>query len=85
AAKSERDYLSTLLAEYINDVVMSQNIHLIKSCKDSLWLLVAKLLFVFNHSNPASHYLFEDASEVSEEGINNIFSFYETGKSCFQE
>ncbi|CAG8590705.1 16645_t:CDS:2 [Gigaspora rosea] len=85
AAQSERDRLSILLAEYIDNVVMSQNIRAVKSRKDSLWSLVEKLLSAFNHPNPSEHYLFEDMPEISEEGIKNILSFYETGKSRFQE
>ncbi|CAG8500985.1 3602_t:CDS:2 [Scutellospora calospora] len=85
AAQSEKNRLSILLAEYVDNVVMSQNFHVIKSRKDSLWSLVAKLSSAFNHLNPTAHYLFEDASKISEEGIKNILSFYETGKSRFEE
>ncbi|CAG8749186.1 2962_t:CDS:2 [Cetraspora pellucida] len=74
-----------LLAEYVDDVVMSQNTHAIKSRKDSLWSLVETLTFVFNHPNPTEHYLFENIPEINEEGIRKILSFYETGKLRFQE
>jgi len=47
--------------------------------------LVTKLLSAFDHPNPAIHYLFENAPEVNEKGINNIFFFYESGKSHFQQ
>ncbi|CAG8817130.1 14842_t:CDS:1, partial [Racocetra fulgida] len=77
--------LSMLLAKYVDDVVMSQNTRAIKSRKDSLWSLVEKLTFVFNHPNPTEHYLFENVPEINEEGIKNILSFYETGKLRFQE
>ncbi|CAG8790173.1 4298_t:CDS:2, partial [Gigaspora rosea] len=85
AAQSERDQLSILLAEYIDDAVMGQNSRAIKSRKDSLWSLVANLSAAFNHPNPATHYLFKDAPEISKDGIENILCFYETGKLCFQE
>jgi hypothetical protein len=74
-----------LLAEYIDDIVVSQNAHVIKSHKDSLWSLVTKLSSAFEHPNPAAHYLFESTPEISENGIKNILSFYESGKSCFQQ
>ncbi|CAG8597081.1 598_t:CDS:2, partial [Cetraspora pellucida] len=77
AAQSEKNRLSMLLAEYTDDIVTSQSDCAIKSRKDSLWFLVTKLLSAFNHPNPATHYLFEDAPEISENGINNILSFYE--------
>ncbi|CAG8687790.1 470_t:CDS:2, partial [Ambispora gerdemannii] len=76
AAQSERDHLSMLLVEYIDDIVASQNAHVIKSCKDSLWSLVAKLSSAFGEPNPATHYLFRNAPEISENGIKNILSFY---------
>ena len=85
AAQSERNRLSMLLAEYTDDVVASQNARAIKSRKDSLWSLVTKLLSAFDHPNPATHYLFENAPEINEKGIKNILSFYESGKSRFQQ
>ncbi|KAF0333074.1 hypothetical protein F8M41_017063 [Gigaspora margarita] len=85
AIQSEKDHLSTLLAEYVDDVVMSQNIHTIKSRKYSLWLLVANLLSAFNNPNPMTNDLFKNASEINQEGIENILLFYETDKLCFQE
>ncbi|CAG8624904.1 3434_t:CDS:1, partial [Racocetra fulgida] len=85
AAQSERNRLSMLLAEYTNDIVASQSDRAVKSRKDSLWSLVTKLLSAFNHSNPATYYLFEDAPEISENGIKNILSFYEMGKLRFQK
>ncbi len=74
-----------LLAKYTDDVIMSQNARAIKSCKDSLQFLVMKLLSAFDHPNPATYYLFENAPEVNEKGINNILSFYESGKLRFQQ
>lgn len=56
----------------------------IKSRKDSLWSLVAKLSSAFGDPNPATHYLFKNAPEISENGIKNI-SFYESGKLRFQQ
>jgi len=47
--------------------------------------LVTKLLSAFDHPNPATYYLFENAPEVNEKGINNILSFYESGKLRFQQ
>ena len=85
AVQSERNRLSMLLAEYTDDVVASQNARAIKSRKDSLWSLVTKLLSAFDHPNPATHYLFENAPEINEKGIKNILSFYESGKSRFQQ
>ncbi|CAG8453510.1 10786_t:CDS:1 [Racocetra fulgida] len=85
AAQSERNRLSMLLAEYIDDVVVSQNVCAIKSCKDSLWLLATELLSAFDYPDPTTHFMFEDAPEISEDGIKNILSFYEFGKSCFQQ
>jgi len=31
------------------------------------------------------HYLFENAPEINKKGIKNILSFYESGKSHFQQ
>jgi len=83
AAQSERDHLSILLAEYTDDIVASQNACAIKSWKDSLWSLVKKLSSAFDHPNSATHYLFENASEINKKGIKNILSFYESDKSRF--
>ena len=85
AVQSERERLSVLLAEYVDDIVMSQNARAIKSRKDSLWFLVANLSSAFDSPDPTTHYLFEDAPEINKEGVENIFSFYETGKLRFQE
>ncbi|CAG8677795.1 1832_t:CDS:2, partial [Ambispora gerdemannii] len=62
-----------------------KNAHVIKSRKDSLWSLVAKLSSAFGEPNPATHYLFGNAPEISENGIKNILSFYESGKLHFQQ
>ncbi|CAG8734585.1 1800_t:CDS:2, partial [Racocetra fulgida] len=55
----------------------------IKAAQNSLWSLITKLSSAFDHPHPATHYLFEDASEISENGIKNILFFYKSGKSCF--
>ncbi|CAG8738137.1 5641_t:CDS:2 [Cetraspora pellucida] len=85
ATQSKRDCLSMLLSEYIDDIVISQNTRAIKLRKDLLWSLVANLSSTFDYSNPTTHYLFEDVPEFSEEDIENLLSFYETGKLHFQE
>ncbi|CAG8671288.1 11789_t:CDS:2, partial [Ambispora gerdemannii] len=85
AVQSEKDHLSMLLAEYTDDIVTSQNAHVIKSCKDLLWSLVAKLSSTFGEPNPATHYLFGNAPKISENGIKNILSFYESEKLRFQQ
>ncbi|CAG8708809.1 13187_t:CDS:2, partial [Racocetra fulgida] len=73
----ERNRLSMLLAEYTDDIVVSQNAYTIKSRKDSLWFLATKLLSAFDHSNSTTHYLFEDAPEISENRIKDILALYE--------
>ncbi|CAG8544487.1 6181_t:CDS:2, partial [Scutellospora calospora] len=85
AAQSERNRLSMLLAEYTNDVAESQSIRAIKSRKDLLWSLATKLWDAFNYPDPKTHPLFKGVPELNKEGIANILSFYETGKSRFQE
>ncbi|CAG8676257.1 7152_t:CDS:1, partial [Ambispora gerdemannii] len=70
---------------YTDNIVTSQNAHVIKSHKDSLWSLVAKLSSTFGEPNSATHYLFGNASEISENGIKNILSFYESEKLHFQQ
>ncbi|CAG8591714.1 17680_t:CDS:1, partial [Racocetra fulgida] len=85
AAQSERNRLSMLLAEYINDVVISQNVRAIKLRKDSLWFLATELLSAFDYPDSTTHFIFEDVPEISEDGIKNILSFYESGKSRFQQ
>ncbi|CAG8753362.1 19873_t:CDS:2, partial [Cetraspora pellucida] len=85
AAQSKRNCLSMLLAEYINNVVISQNVCAIKLRKDLLWFLATELLSVFNYPNPTIHFIFEDVPKTSEDGIKNILSFYESRKSCFQQ
>ncbi|CAG8740819.1 12098_t:CDS:2, partial [Gigaspora rosea] len=71
----------------IDNIVACQSNRAIKSHKDSLWSLVTKLLSAFNDPNPATHYLFKDALEINENGINinKILSFYKTGKSRFEK
>ncbi|CAG8729352.1 9412_t:CDS:2, partial [Funneliformis mosseae] len=44
-----------------------------------------KLSSAFDHSNSIMHHLFENALEINEKGIKNILSFYESGKSYFQQ
>ncbi|CAG8577163.1 1512_t:CDS:1 [Cetraspora pellucida] len=85
AIQSEKNRFSMLLAEYINDIVLIQNDHAIKSRKDSLWSLVTELSSAFNSSCPTTHFLFKDAPEISEAGIENILSFYESGKLQFKQ
>ncbi|CAG8619588.1 14737_t:CDS:2, partial [Racocetra fulgida] len=74
-----------LLAEYTDDIVVSQNAYAIKSRKNSLWSLATKLLSAFDHSNSTTHYLFEDAPEISKNEIKNILALYKRGKSHFQQ
>ncbi|CAG8749667.1 19118_t:CDS:2 [Cetraspora pellucida] len=69
-----------------NNITIQETMMLkIKSHKDSFWSLVANLLSTFDHPNPTTYYLFEDVPEFSKEGIENLLSFYETEKLCFQE
>jgi len=85
AAQSERDRLSTLLSEYAGDVVVNQSDRAVKSRKDLLWSLVANLSSAFEHSNPETHFLFEDVPEINENGIENILTCYGSGKLCFEQ
>jgi hypothetical protein len=85
AAQSEKDQLSMLISEYTDDVAASQSVRAIKSRKDSLWSLAAKLLDAFNNPDPSTHPLFKGVPELNEEGIAKILSLYETGKSRFQK
>ncbi|CAG8448702.1 1590_t:CDS:2 [Scutellospora calospora] len=85
AAQSEKNRLAMLLAEYVDDIVVSQSVRAVKSRKDSLWSLATKLLSAFDDPNLATHFLFKDAPEISKNGIENILSFYETGTSRFQQ
>ncbi|CAG8724626.1 2391_t:CDS:2, partial [Gigaspora rosea] len=81
---NENVHAACEMYQYIDDVVISQNSRAIKSRKDSLWSLATKLLSAFDHPDPTTHFLFEDAPEISKKGIENILSFYETGTSRFQ-
>ncbi|RHZ80869.1 hypothetical protein Glove_131g84 [Diversispora epigaea] len=85
AAQNEKNRLSMLLAEYIDDVAASQNVRAIKSRKDSLWSLAEKLSNAFNHPDSTTYHLFKGVPELNDEGIADILSFYETGKSRFQK
>ncbi|CAG8487511.1 2169_t:CDS:2 [Scutellospora calospora] len=84
-SQSEKNRLSTLIAEYTDDVVASQSVCAIESRKDSLWSLASKLWDAFNHPDPKTHPLFKGVPELNEEGIVNILSFYEIGKSRLQK
>ncbi|RHZ69143.1 hypothetical protein Glove_290g67 [Diversispora epigaea] len=84
-AQNEKNRLSMLLAEYTDDVATSQNVRAIKSRKDSLWSLAEKLSDAFNYPDPTTHPLFKGVPELSDVGIANILSLYESGKSRFQK
>ncbi|CAG8702569.1 10547_t:CDS:1, partial [Ambispora gerdemannii] len=83
AVQSKRNRLLMLLAEYTDDVAVSQSARTIKSRKDSLWSLATKLSSAFDYPDPMTHYLFKDAPEICEKGIEDILSFYEHGESRF--
>ena len=70
AVQSERERLSMLFAEYIDDNVVKQDTSAINSRKDSLWSLVEKLSSAFNHPDPLFHDLFKDVPEINEKGIS---------------
>ncbi|CAG8799146.1 5858_t:CDS:1, partial [Racocetra fulgida] len=79
AAQSERDHLSMLFTEYINDVMVNQNTYSTQSCKDFLWSLVAKLISEFKAQD--KYKLFKSAPRINEEGFKKILACYKSEKS----
>ena len=85
AAQNERDRLSMLLEEYVG-VVADESTRMTRTYKDELWLLVTKLSSTFEHSDPTVPCeLFQNAPEVNERGIEDLLSFYESGRLRFKQ
>jgi hypothetical protein len=78
--QSRRERLDMFFTEFLGDhVVNTKSERAIKSRKESLWLLIDELYNAFNDSNPLSHSLFENAKELNQEGLNNMFTCYDNG------
>ena len=79
SVQAERDRLTMLLSEYVEDNILVRGERAVKSRKESLWKLANDLIIAFNLENPLEHELFRNTKEINEEGFQQLFDCYSIG------
>ena len=79
SVQTERERLTLLLSEYVEDSILIRKERAIKSRKESLWKLAEDLLEAFNLPDSLNHELFKNTKEMNEGGFKRLFTCYNQG------
>ena len=79
AAQTERERIDLLLAEFVDDNIMSHGKHSVDNRHTALWNLTKTLVEAFGSVTPLEHPLFKNNSQLNQEGCQKLFKCYNAG------
>lgn len=79
SVQTERERMLMLYDEFVNDNTASRNPRTVNDHKQALWKLVDEILLAFNDPSLQSTVLFKEATQLTSEGYQLLFTCYEKG------